>query len=255
MLTKIVTTDPSSTESFDAEERIEILNLKWKLEHTGFPKLLNACKQMQDSLRLTSFEADRALDDAQRASEAAAQAEVEAQQRKKKIYSLHREKIDLQKKNKSLMEQKKLIARSVRKFVDAMTEEHNGGTATLSLTTQKSVSRLQLIDDMNEENNDRIISTSPDAQKNIPQLQYVTSGSTSEEGSEDASTVSSSALVTDDGCATVRFTQRLGRKCKIERVNFRTKNKIRQRNVLELSFPSKNDIGLQFSTVSKKVPR
>jgi len=63
--------------------------------------------------------------------------------------------------------------------------------------------------------------------------------------------MTSSALVTDEGCATVRFTKRQGRKIKRENGNFRSKKKKRQRNVLEISFPSKN-VGIQFTSVSKK---
>jgi len=241
ILTRIVTTSnsPCSSESFDAEKRIEQLHSTWRLEDTGFSKLFNACKQMQDTLRLTSLEADRALDDVQRASEAAALWDIEKESKNKKIIMLEREKLELERKNQTLMcevkdhkRQRKVIARSVRKFVNAMNEEHTSSSTPTTPTYQG----LGL--------------------NNIPQLQYITglstnsstSLSTSEEESEDTA----SPLVTDDGCATVRFAQRQGRKSKRERVsNVRSKKKIRQRNVLELSFPSKN-VGIQFTSVSQK---
>jgi len=257
LLTKIVTTaNPSSAESLDAEKQIELLHSKWRLEDTGFPKLLNACKQMQDALGLTSLEADRALDDMQRANEAAARAKVEEEKKRKKIYSLRVEKKELQKKNQILVrevedhkKQKKLIARSIRKFVDSMKEQHSNKDNTSSSNNEKNFPQLEYITSASTSES---CTSSSNVEKNVPHLQYVTSVSTSED-SEDPLT-GSSALVTDEGCATIRFTQRQGRKIKRENGNFRSKKKIRQRNVLELSFPSKN-VGIQFTSVSKKYPR
>lgn len=246
ILTRIVTTsnpNPCSSESFDAEKRIEELHLAWKLEETGFSKLFNACKQMQNSLRLTSLEADKAMDDVQRASELAVVRDVEDEARREKIFVLERENLELQMKNQILMgemktckRQKKVIARSVRKFVNVMNE----GQTSNSAPTSPIIQGLGL--------------------NTISQMQYGTSRSTrltttistSEEDSEEISTTSSSSLVTDDGCATVRLAQRQGRNSKREQVsNIRSKKNLRQRNVLELSFPSKN-VGIQFSSVAQK---
>jgi len=237
ILTRIVTTPspPCSSESFDAEKKIEQLHLTWRLEDTGFSKLFNACKQMQDALRLTSLEADKAFDDVQRASDAAVVREREDEMKNEKIFTLQEEILELERKNQILMgevkdhkKQKKVIARSVRKFVNAMNEGHTDSSAPTTPNNQG----LGL--------------------NNIPQLQYITSISPSFSTSEEDSEEISPPLVTDDGCATVRLAQRQARKSKRERVStIRSKKKIRQRNVLELKFPSKN-VGIQFTSVSQK---
>jgi len=183
--------------------------------------------------------ADKAFDDVQRATDAAAVKDIENKMKSEKIFTLQEEKLELERKNQILMgevkdnkKQKKVIARSVRKFVNAMNEGHTSSSAPTTPNNQG----LGL--------------------NNIPQLQYITSispsFSTSLSTSEEDSEELSSPLVTDDGCATVRLAQRQRRKIKRESVSsIRSKKKIRQRNVLELKFPSKN-VGIQFTAVSQK---
>merc|ERR1719445_60533 len=103
---------------------MEELQSEWKLEETGFARLFNACKQMQNTLRLTSLEADEALSDAQRSNDIASAARHQAEKMEKEIGELQRENSYLQQKNDVLLKklqeqrlQKKLMKRSVRNLL------------------------------------------------------------------------------------------------------------------------------------------
>lgn len=228
-LTSILTT---SSEYADGERRIEQLQSTWRLEDTGFSKLFNACKQMKNTLRLTSVEADNAFDELRRANQIASTAKLEEEKAKKKVCKLVKKNIELQAKNRILMTEvedqkkhKKVIARSVRNFVRIVNEEQSIKSAS-SIPASKSSN-----------------------------LQYATSINSNEEDWEDISTVSS-GLVTVDGCATIRFAESKAHKKEMYKekimrhnnVKVKCKKIMRHSNVLELSFPTKY-VGIQFTSV------
>jgi len=225
-LTSILATPLDYSED---ERQIEKLQSKWRLEDTGFSSLFNTCKQMKNTLRLTSLEADRDLDELRRVAETLFKAQVGEEKMRKKVFTLQKEKIELQEKNRILInkakmhkKQKKVIARIARSFGNV------GNT-------------------INEEQN---VTSLSDTTIIVPRS---TSAS---------STLSvSSGLVTDDGCATIRFPTKVDkndgkknyRKKKMNRSNifkkFHRKEKMNHSNILELSFPSKH-VGIQFSNVN-----
>lgn len=228
-LTRIVTMDDTSSEYVDDDRRIEELQSAWRLEDTGFSALYNCCKQMKDSLCLTSVEADEALIEVQETRKIAIAAKLSREKMKKKAIALQKENSELRNKNHLLMielrdqkKQKKLIARSVKNFVGTLLEEHQLET--------RNVSTL-----------------APDY---IPSLPDVSNENSSEEEWEEVSNASSgSSLVTDDGCATVHLAQRepdtlpsLRQALKSIRWNniIPTNNITKQKNELDLSFPSTN---------------
>jgi len=222
-LTSILTT-PS--ECIDGVKRIEQLQSIWRLEDTGFSSLFNVCKQMQNTLHLTSLEADKYFDELRRVREIASTAEFEEEKMKKIVFTLEKEKIESQKKIRILINEvedhkkdKKLVARSIRNFMSTINEKQN-------IVLVPSICSIP----------------TPD----VPDLQYSTSISSSEDGWGEISSASS-GLVTDDGCATIRFPQR-------EAHNSKRKSSKRIRrhgNVSEISFPSKY-VGIQFSSVLTK---
>jgi len=250
ILADIIVDDNNASNSLSCVDlrgykRMEQLQSEWKLEETGFARLFNACKQMQNTLRLTSLEADEALKDAQRSNNIACAAKYQAEKLTKEVDELQRENSNLQQKNYVLLEklqkeshQKKVMKRSIRNLLVDVSK--GNGCELSSIIGMKE--------------NIPYVSNTPSPMRmkeNIPSLSIVTPDSTSVEWEEVISPLSSSSLVTDDGCATVRFPlKQVRRKGKVKHT---TKNNFRQSNVLELSFPSK-ETGLQLTPIPVKSP-
>lgn len=248
-LTRIVTTVDTSSQYCDDVERIEELRSAWKIEDTGFSGLYNACRQMKDTLSITSMEANEALIEVQRTGKIAISAKASRDKIKKKANALQKENSKLRNKNHLLAmelrnqsKQKKLIARSVRNFMNTFMDEHQAETRDSST----------------------LVPT------HAPPLPDSSNDNSSEEDWEEISNASSgSSLVTDDGCATVRLAQRKSKEARFARRQgmrwvsgggsrggvgsgiIPTKNIMRQKNELDLSFPSKHS-GILFCTVSTK---
>jgi len=286
-LTSILIT-PS--EYLDGIKRIEQLQSTWRLEDTGFSCLFNACTQMQNTLHLTSLEADKNFDEFQRGREVASAAKLEEEKMKKIVFTLQTEKIELQEKNfilvnevKDHKKERKVVARSVRNFVDTTLqrireiasttklEEEKMKNEILTLQKEKTESQkshiqtnkvgdkktdkkgipraIQIsVDTNHEKQNDPLISSIPTP--NVPDLSYSPSNSirsSVDEWTEMA--LVSSESVTDDNCTTVCFPKR--EVLKSERSNYQLKKKARHSDELELSLLSKY-VGLQFTSVLTK---
>ena len=187
-LTSVVT---ATSDYPHGEKRIEQLHSTWKLEETGFSKLFNACKQMKNTLRLTSAEVDNALEELRKTNQIACAAKNEEEKTKKKLLALEKENLELRKKNSILVTEvenhkksKKVIAYSIRNFVRIIKEEQRVRSA-VSIPTSKS--------------------SNLDGDTNITSY---------EDEWEEISTVSS-GLVPDEGCATIRFAARMAPKKRI----------------------------------------
>jgi len=128
----------------DGIKRIEQLQSTWRLEDTGFSSLFNACTQMQNTLHLTSLEADKNFEECQRVREIASAAKLEEEKMKKIVFTLQKEKLELQEQNLILVneiedhkKERKLIARSVRNFVETTYQRIREIASTTKLEGEK----------------------------------------------------------------------------------------------------------------------
>jgi len=304
ILTSILRT-PS--ECPDGIKRIEQLQSTWRLEDTGFSCLFNACTQMQNTLHLTSLESDRNFNECERVREIASAAKLEEENMKKKVFTLEQEKIELQKKNfilvKDHKKERKVVARSVRNFVDTTLQRIRDIATTTKLeeenmkkeifTLQKEKTDLQQkkrvrtiikVGDQNkdrkgipraiqismdtsyEKRNDVLISSIPttDARdlSDVSNLLYSPGSSISSSEHDSIASendwrqisLASSESVTNDKCANnERATDRFPKREALQsgRSNIQLKKKARHSNELELLFPSKY-AGIQVSSMSIK---
>lgn len=150
----------------DGIKRIEQLQSTWRLEDTGFSSLFNTCTQMQNTLHLTSLEADKNFDEFQRVREIASAAKLEQEKMKEIIFKLQEEKKGLQEKNLVLVnevevhkKERKVIARSVRNFVDTTLKRIRDIACTTKIEDEKMKNEISTLqkDKTELQNKNRIL--------------------------------------------------------------------------------------------------
>ena len=178
LTTSIIATEKGIGYCEDKDDRLEQLQREWKLEETGFVRLYNVCMQMKQSIYLAAVEADDAVKDVNKANNLLVHERYEVEKMKTVMRRLYNENHQLRERNEELEyenekynKEKNKISRSLKKLVKSWRKER-----------EDMKNQLEAASEIKGLNGDR------------------------EDGTESTCTVASStSLITDDGCATLRL--------------------------------------------------
>ena len=227
LLTMSITSTCSSTKDMDrqndlyADQELDKLEKRWKLEQTGFARLYNACKQLKENLRLTVIEADDSIKDVNSVQQELVNEKTKMNKMNRAIKALYKENKTLRKTQtalesqlKSCKKEKKAIVHGIRGYihstrgemevekVDVQDDSEIGlvsGQLDAFLETEEKEPNSTAMNNSLEESIETLVTTFE-----------IVSSEESEEEEDPASPISTcSSLITDEGCATLRLSKRL----------------------------------------------